>query len=164
VQNSSSLDKKDSSFGFLAGYRFTPYLAAEGAYLDLGALAYRARTQGSFPDDPTTLTTNFDSETSGIALSGLAILPVSYRLEVYARAGVLLATNNFKLFLEDRGDTFHDEFSESSTDLLAGAGVSWSFFEIYDARLEFQRVFDAGDEATGEGDVDVVSLGIKVAF
>ena len=49
-------------------------------------------------------------------------------------------------------------------DLLAGIGTSFSFFEIYAWRLEYQRVFDAGDEVIGEGDADSISLGISVVF
>ena len=36
--------------------------------------------------------------------------------------------------------------------------------EIYDLRLEFQRIFDAGDETTGEADLDMISLGVTVVF
>ena len=56
------------------------------------------------------------------------------------------------------------EFSENSVDALVGIGTSLNFLEIYDFRLEYQRVFDAGDEATGEGDVDMISVGVTVVF
>ena len=39
-----------------------------------------------------------------------------------------------------------------------------SFLEIYSVRAEYLRVFDVGDEFTGEGDIDMISLGVTVAF
>ena len=59
-----------------------------------------------------------------------------------------------------------DSFSESSTDYLAGVGAGFSFAEVYTARLEYDRVFDAGaEDAGGEArNVDVITLGFTVAF
>src|SRR5690606_16216818 len=105
------------------GYRLTPHIAFEGGYKELGVLAYRDVSTGEFPDGPSTLNLNVDSETSGMAVSVLGILPVTYRVELYARAGALFATNKFKTFFQDsEGNTSRDEFSQSSTDYLAGVG------------------------------------------
>ncbi len=44
-------------------------------------------------------------------------------------------------------------------------GLSRRFFEIYQLRLEYQRVFDAGDEDSGgKGDLDAALLGLVVTF
>lgn len=161
----SSLDDSDSGYGFIAGYRFTPHLAVEGGYLNLGSLAYRSRVNGSAQGVPSEGTFNVDSETAGIAVSALGVWPLSYRWEVYGRAGVLFASNTASLFYaDDVLGPLHGEFSENSIDALVGVGASLNFLEIYDFRLEFQRVFDAGDESTGEGDLDMVSVGITVLF
>lgn len=160
----SSLDDSDSGYGFVAGYRFTPHLAVEGGYLNLGNLKYRSRVTGSAQGVPSDGAFNVDSETSGIALSGLGVWPLSYRWEVYGRAGVLFASNTASLFYADNVGPARGEFSENSIDALAGIGTSLNFLEIYDFRLEYQRVFDAGDAATGEGDVDMISVGITVLF
>ena len=47
---------------------------------------------------------------------------------------------------------------------LAGAGVGFTFAEIYTLRGEYQRVFDAGDDTVGEGDQDLVTVGVTVKF
>jgi hypothetical protein len=39
-----------------------------------------------------------------------------------------------------------------------------SMLEIYGLRLEYMRVFDAGEQRTAEGDTDFLSLGFIVAF
>jgi hypothetical protein len=164
--SSATLDESGPAYGFSAGYRFTPHIAVEGGFMNVGILKYRSRASGLYPGNNVgDLNQNFDSETSGIAVSGLGILPISYRWEVYARLGAMFATNDFRIFLyDDLGNTAQDSFSESSIDMLAGIGTSFTFLEIYDARLEYTRVFDAGDESTGEGDVGMISLGITVGF
>lgn len=164
LQASTTFDDKDSGYGFLVGYRLTPYLAVEGNYVDLGKVTYRNSSTGTFEGEPVALETSLTADTSGLGISVLGILPVSYRWEVYGRAGVLIATNDLDIFLTDGVGRVSDTTSESSTDLFGGAGLSFSFAEIYQARLEYQRVFDAGDEVTGEGDVDLISLGITVTF
>jgi opacity protein-like surface antigen len=160
----STLDDSDAGYGFIAGYRFTPHLAVEGGYLDLGNLKYRSRVNGNIGGVPSDGAFNVDSETSGIAVSALGVWPLSYRWEVYGRGGVLFASNTASLFYADIQGPARGEFSENSIDALVGVGTSLTFLEIYDFRLEYQRVFDAGDEATAEGDVDMVSLGITVVF
>jgi hypothetical protein len=161
----STLDDSDSSFGFLAGYRFTTHFAVEGGYLSLGDVKYRNNATGNITGVPTDARLNVDTETAGIAVSALGIWPLSYRWEVYGRAGALFSGNDFRAFYDDvEQSPRRAEFSENDVDLLAGIGTSLNFLEIYDLRLEFQRVFDAGDKTTGEGDVDLISLGVIVSF
>jgi OOP family OmpA-OmpF porin len=162
---SSRIDDTDSAYGFVGGYRFTPHWAVEGGYAELGSIKYRSNAPGVGPDGPTSATLNVDNDTSGIILSGLGILPLSYSMELYARAGVMLTTTSFQTFYkEDAGFQAAGEQSESSTDMLAGAGFSMSFLEIYDLRLEYMRVFDAGSKGFGEADLDMISVGITVTF
>ena len=113
---------------------------------------------------PSTAAFNYDGETSGITVAGLGVWPLSYRWEVYGRAGVLFASNTASVYYADIQGPARTEFSENSVDLLAGVGTSFNFLEIYDLRLEYQRVFDAGDEAIGEGDTNTLSIGISVMF
>jgi hypothetical protein len=57
-----------------------------------------------------------------------------------------------------------DRFSDNDVDFFAGIGTSFNFLEIYDLRLEYQRIVDAGDKNTDEADADVITLGITVVF
>lgn len=160
-----TLDKSDSSFGFLAGYRFTTHFAVEGGYLDLGKVGYRANARGNIMGIPTDAVLNVDTETAGMTVAALGIWPLSYRWEVYGRAGALFSSNDFRAFYDDvEQNPRRAEFSENDIDVIAGIGTSYNFLEIYDVRLEFQRIFDAGDETTGEADLDLISLGITVVF
>jgi hypothetical protein len=165
LQSSSQLDTKDKAFGFIAGYRLLPNLAFEGGYMNLGSLAYRATSTGAFGANASGLTLNVDTQTTGIALSALGVLPLSYRSEVYGRVGILFSTTQVDTFVSDGRNALRDNFSDGSTDYLAGVGGGFSFAEVYTIRLEYERVFEAGSKDTGgESDVDILSLGFTVAF
>lgn len=164
TSGTSSLDDSDNGFGFFGGYRFTSHFAVEGSYLNLGSLKYRSRVTGNIDGVPSAGAFNLDSETAGIAVSALGIWPLSYRWEVYGRAGVLFGSNTATVYYADVQGPVRGEFTESSIDAVAGVGTSLNFLEIYDFRVEYQRVFDAGDKATGEGDVDLITIGITVSF
>src|SRR6185436_14372916 len=108
---------------------------------------YREHAAGVFlaPDpadnEPGTLQQNIDSSTSGIQLSALGILPLSYRWEVYARGGVLISNNTASVFVLDD---------------LGNSGK---------LRSEYQRVFDAGEQDTlDEADVDLATFNVSVSF
>jgi hypothetical protein len=162
-----SFDSEDSSYGFVVGWRLTEHIAFEGGYMDLGEVVYRDRSTGlvgGLPD-PENWAQNVESSTSGIALSALGIWPLSYRWEVYARAGVLISNNTESVFITDGIGSESLRASKSGADLLAGVGVSFSIVEIYQLRLEFGRVFDAGEDGTlDEADVDMATLNIAVSF
>lgn len=172
----ATFDKEDSTYGFVVGYRLLEHLAIEGGYIDLGDVKYRDRSAGVFvtpgqdgePDliEPASLIQNIDSSTSGIALSALGILPLSYRWEIYARAGLLLASSEENVFLADEaGGSARLQGTKSHVDLLAGLGTSLSFLDVYTLRFEYQRVFDAGDDETlSPADLDLLTVGITVRF
>jgi opacity protein-like surface antigen len=160
-----SLDTKDSSFGFLAGYRFNTHFAVEGGYIDLGRVSYRAQARGNINGIPTDATLNFDSETAGLSVSALGLWPLSYRWEVYGRAGALFSANEFSIYYVDvEQSPKRDRFADSDVDFFAGVGTSFNFLEIYDVRLEFQHILAAGDKNTDEADANVISIGVTVVF
>ncbi|HEY7641058.1 MAG TPA: outer membrane beta-barrel protein [Steroidobacteraceae bacterium] len=170
----ASFDSEDTSYGFVVGWRMSEHLAFEGGYMDLGDVSYREHSEGQFlsgtdppgPPRAGTLQQNIDSGTSGIQLSALGILPLSYRWEVFGRAGVLISNSVESIFIaNDLGNTAKSRGTQSGFDLLAGAGISFSIAEIYNLRLEYVRVFDAGDDQTlDEADVDMAMLNVTVSF
>lgn len=168
----STLDDEDTAYGFVVGWRMSEHVAFEGGYMDLGDVKYREHAEGVFlapppaPPEAGTLQQNIDSSTSGIQLSALGILPLSYRWEVYARGGVLISNNTASVFvIDDLGNSGKLRSTQSGFDLLAGVGISFSLAEIYNLRLEYQRVFDAGEtETLDEADVDLATLNVTVSF
>lgn len=166
AQGSSAFDAEDAGYGFVGGYRMFANLAFEGGYLDLGEVEYRDTSSGIdlLTDAAATFSQKIGAKTSGMTLSALGILPLSYRTEIYARAGVLFATNELRVHVDYVTGGESGNISDSSTDLLAGVGAGFTFAEIYTARLEYLRVFDAGSSDTGEADIDMISLGVTVTF
>jgi OmpA-like transmembrane domain len=167
TSSSASLDARDSSYGFVVGWRLTEHIALEGGYLDLGDVVYKDRSTGLFANTPPpeNWAQNLETSTSGIALSALGILPLSYRWEVFARGGVLIANSEESVFITDGNQSQKLRANQSGFDLFAGLGVSFSLAEIYNVRLEYGRVFDAGDDAVlDEADVDMATLNVTVSF
>jgi hypothetical protein len=172
AQRAFTKGNDSEAYGFLAGYRLTQHIAFEGGYSALGKQTYRENSSGVFvtgdPETPEVAedwAVSLSSKTGGFSLSALGILPISYAWEVYARAGVLIGSNSMSIYASNGTDTLvRDEFSESSTDWLAGAGIAVSLAEVYALRAEFQRIFDAGAEEFGESDLDLISIGLTVAF
>jgi hypothetical protein len=167
TSTNSTLDAKDSSYGFVVGWRLTEHIAVEGGYMDLGDVAYKDRSTGLFANTPPpeNWAQNIETSTSGIALSALGILPLSYRWETYARGGVLIANSEESVFITDGNNSQKLRATQSSFDLFAGVGASFSIAEIYNIRLEYGRVFDAGDDKVlDEADVDMATLNVSVSF
>lgn len=168
TRTSVSFDTEDSGYGFFGGYRFSPYLAVEGGYMDLGEFTYREQTNGTdaVAGQPVTLQQRITTTLSGVGVSALGILPLTYRTELFLRGGVLFTSNELTAQFESSSDfAIGGELgSESDTDFLAGVGAAMTFAEIYSLRLEYQRIFDAGTEFTGEADADIISLGVAVTF
>ena len=163
----ASFDAKDSSYGFVVGWRLTEHIALEGGYMDLGDVTYRDRSTGLFGGTPPeeNWAQNVETSTGGIALAALAILPLSYRWEIFLRGGVLISNSEESVFITDGVGSEKLRATQSGFDLLAGAGVSFSVAEIYNIRLEYGRVFDAGDSDTlDEADVDMATLNVTVSF
>lgn len=176
------VDKNDTAFGALVGYRPLRNLALEAQYLNLGASEYTAALDfvpiGGFipalppgvvfqplnpppafvpvvllPEVPVVRTS-----TQGPALSALGILPLGKRFEVHGRAGVYFAhterTIGVGSFLERRQSSHTEE-------LLFGLGGQWRAGEQWSVRADFQRFMDVGaGSRTGEADVDLWSLGV----
>jgi hypothetical protein len=172
-QQQLSFDESDIGFSIIAGYGFTQHFAIEGGFARLGQVSHKSRATGNFPLEPGTMSTTLESETTGFLASVVGMWPLTRNWELVGRVGLLIADNNLKFSVRSTGNQFvppggnrvSDSFSKSSTDTYASVGVSRRLFEVYDLRLEYQRVFASGFEITGgKADLDSVMLGLLVTF
>jgi hypothetical protein len=172
-QQQLSFDETDIGFSVIAGYGFTEHFAIEGGFARLGQVTFKSRASGTFPLEAGTMNTTVESETTGFIASVIGMWPLNRNWEVFGRIGLLIADNNLKFSIRAAGNQFippggtsqSDSFSKSSTDTYAGVGISRRLFEVYDLRLEYQRVFDSGFEITGgKSDLDSLMLGLLVTF
>lgn len=167
---SGRTDENKTVWGFFGGYRLFQNLAFEGGYMNISKDVLRETSSGTFDDttngpEPETWSTSIGVQSKGFAISALGVLPVTYNLELYARGGVLFGSNTLSLYaINQTGFGGADQVTESSTDFLAGVGVSYTLAEVYALRAEFQRIFDAGAKEYGEADVDLMTVGITVKF
>jgi hypothetical protein len=172
TEDRTSFDDTDTAFAIIGGYRLTRYLAFEGGYTKYGQVTFKSRATGNFPLEGGSLNTNIETETSGFSFAAVGVLPLTRDWEVFARGGVLFASNKIRLVVDATGQQFipvPGDFdvsgNDDTTETFAAIGISRRILEIYDLRLEYQRVFDAGaDSSGGTGDLDAALLGLNVTF
>ena len=173
VDERISFDDTETAFAVIGGYRWNRYLAFEAGYSKLGSVTYTSRATGTYPLDSGFLNTTIESETSGFTVAALSTWPLTRDWELSAGGGVLFASNRLRLSFRADGEDFvpplgtsgSDSGSKSTTDMYASVGIGRRILEIYDLRLVYERVFDAGDETSGgKADVDAAFIGLTVTF
>jgi OmpA-OmpF porin, OOP family len=161
VTATSSVDDSDNAWDAVVGYRFSPYVAAEFGYVNLGEALYRANVTSqegglTFTDIPSVRLTS-----SGPTAALLGIFPFG-SFDVYGKAGLFFSKTKVREKFEIEGqDTISNEVKADSQDLFFGVGASWNFSENYSVRVQYQKFMNVGDnDHTGERDVDFLSVGV----
>ncbi len=155
----SSVDKNDTAFSGTLGYRFTPYIAIEGSYVDTGKATISGN--GDLFAGPNIVPINMVAEfaSKGPVVSVLGIIPLN-SWEFYARLGAYFAKSTFSVRATVLGASASDSISANTQELVAGFGAGYNFSEKTVLRLDWQRLAKVGDEnTTGEGDIGILSLG-----
>lgn len=154
----SSIDKHHSAYSLNLGYRFNPYFAAEGGYVDLGKHDVSASVSAPAAD-----TISGDFKARGYDLAAVGILPIDADWAVYGKAGVLRATTD--LHAGSIGAVAVSSETSHDTKPTYGFGVSYDFTDNVAGKLEWDRYQDVGDrDTTGRGNVNLVTAGIAYAF
>jgi OOP family OmpA-OmpF porin len=133
------LDDEDNSWKILAGYRFNPYFAVEGNYIDFG--------EATAPLTPASEA--FDAEAKGFALYAVGLVPVS-NFDLYAKAGAAR--------IDGEGRFGAVNFEDDDTEFAYGAGVRWRL-QNFGIQAEYEK-FDTDVV----GDLDLISLGVTYSF
>lgn len=154
-------DEQDTAWKAYIGYRFNRNFAVEGGVVQLGDISARA-TVVSFngvPVPPGSITDTFTAEL-GFHASALGILPINERMDVFGRLGLYSVKVEETIVVSGAGGTGVLFGSENSTDILFGVGLQYAFTPNLGARVEWERFTDI----VGDGDVDMISLGITYRF
>lgn len=166
LDGGSSLDDKGSPWSITAGWRFSPYLAVEAGYVNLGTAEYRANGTVSIPGIGAVdgaFGVDISAKGPFVAVAGFA--PLGERFDLHARLGMLFADTEFDLTLSLQGLSESESFSASSQDVFFGLGASFHFTENLSASLDYSLFQDVGDEEeTGESKVDAITLGLTYRF
>jgi OOP family OmpA-OmpF porin len=163
----SDLDDSDTTWGLTVGYKFMPYLAVEGQYLDLGAAEYKA--SGDFFDSLDNLlgsgSLSAKVDSSGFALSVLGILPIQEVWEVYARLGMYFGDTEATMGFSDGVDSVSMSDSKNEEEFMYGIGGGYTFNETWNVRAEYTIIQNVGDDQlSGEADVSRFVIGLNYKF
>lgn len=163
-----SVSSDDSDIGYNAtfGYRFTRYLAAELGLVQFGSVESTGNGEMDFGDGFVPVTIKVAFSAGGPMVSGLGILPINEKFELFGRVGYLFTSSRRQISSRVDGQRNGSGGPRGdSTDLVLGAGAAWNFNQQYSARLEYLKLDEIGDaSATGEEDLNVISLGFSVRF
>ena len=138
----ASIDKSDAGGKITLGVQFHPNFALEGGYVHLG----KAKYQGAFAGD---------IKGTGAFVDAVGQWPLTPEWSALARMGVF--NGKAKGTVSGLGSA-----SDSGTDLKYGLGLQYALFKTLAVRAEWERYrFDVFND---KGDVDLWSLGLRIAF
>ncbi len=161
----SRLDKSSTEYNGLVGYRFSPYYGFELSFVDVGKLDYAATmtlSGGGLPSSSPGSITG-DVSAKGPILSVIGGVPLRKRWEIFGRVGLFYADTSIGVAASVLNASSSSSISARSTDWALGIGGAFNPSRRFSVRLEYQKLKNVGDpDRTGEGDVDVIDLGLLV--
>lgn len=150
-----SSDDTDTGWKIYGGYQFNPNGAVEFGYVDLGKV--KASGTDSFLG-----AASIDWEASGFTAALVGSLPVGQNFGLMGKLGLFhwdLDANASSSVFGSGSDT------ASGTDLTYGLGLKYDFSKTVGVRAEWERFKDVGDDnTTGQGDIDLLSVGLVFKF
>jgi OOP family OmpA-OmpF porin len=132
----------DTGYKGYFGYKFFRSLAVEASYVDFGSVNETLDDVG------------LEAEANSANLYALGILPVTPRIELFAKLGV--AVWDSKTTITEDGSP--EPMDESGTDFSYGLGLNWNFTERFGLRGELEYY------GFGSQDVRLGSLGLFIQF
>lgn len=157
--SSVSKDETDTGFKLYAGYRFNRYFAVEGGWTDLGSFKATRNVTA-----PAVGSLTAEIEASGFHLDALGIIPLQ-QFSLFGKLGVMYATTETSGSSTGAVGLAGDRSSkDSEVEFKFGLGASYSFTRNFAIRAEFERIVDVGTSETGEGDIDLFSIGVTWRF
>ena len=137
------LDRSDNALGVDLGYRINRNLALEGAYTDLGKFDFSTPAGGG------------EVRPKALSLSAVGILPLQSNWSLYGKAGIARTETKAGGPLDT---------SDTSNGLVAGAGVMYDVNRNVFARAGWDHYADVGTDLTGDGRLNVYSIGVGYRF
>ncbi|MBL8483330.1 MAG: outer membrane beta-barrel protein [Rhodocyclaceae bacterium] len=154
---SSSGDKHDTGYKLQLGYQFSPYLAVEGGYIDLGRADYTARFTGG----------NLDAhvKAQGWNIEAVGIWPINDQFNLFAKLGAIVARVKVDGNVSGGGITLQAADKVTRTRPTWGIGAGYAFNKNLALRLEYEWFDKLGDtERTTQFDARLISLGLAYKF
>lgn len=155
----SSLLKNESSTSYkLYGYRVNRNFALEGGYTDFGKLDARRDIAA-----PVFGSISSDIRSSGLHLDAVGIVPLQNGFSLFGKLGTIYTTSNASISTGGAAApplTLTDlNLKRSEWNSRYSLGASYSLSNNLGLRFEYERINNAGDLRTGEGNFGMWSLG-----
>jgi OOP family OmpA-OmpF porin len=156
----TSADDKDQLYKFSLGYRFTPMVAVEGFYADLGKYNTRSTVTA-----PSAGSVNADYKAKGYGVDLVLSAPFSQEFSVYGRLGVMQAKTEASFNSAGSIGLLSSAGSRNKTAQHYGVGLQYDFNPAVALRGEVETFRKLGDDSTGgELKVDAFSVGAIFRF
>lgn len=162
VTGSESKDETDTAWRLALGHRFNPYVAVEGGYVDFGDFSQKATitapVSGSFVGDV---------KARGWFVDAVGTYPLGAGFSVLGRVGTVRSTTrtSFSTTGALAAAGIDARVSESEWNWHYGAGLQFDVTPSIGLRLEYDQTRNVGkQDTTGEGNIDVWSLGAVLRF
>ena len=154
---SSNADKNDMGYKLQAGYQFTPYLALEGGYVNLGEYKYGANLVGGSAE--------VKAEVDGWNLGVVGTFPLANNFGLFAKLGMIDVDVDVSGSASGTGGTASVAESSSKWKTNWSLGGTYGITKNLGVRLEYEEFRKVGDaDTTGESDINLWSLGLSYRF
>lgn len=168
----SSFDDSGSAWSIAGGYKFSPNVAFEVGYVDLGSAKYRSTGQATFfgvpgiPSfTPVAVGVNIDFASRGLTAAAIGMLPLGTQFDVHGFLGSFISDTTIDIDVRIANVTTRTSLDGQAADLFAGLGAAFHFSKTFALSLDYSLFKDVGDgESTGEGDIDSIRLAAQYRF
>lgn len=151
-----SVDTSDTGYKLFAGYRFTPNVAVEAYFADLGDTGFDGQASGTTEDHWCFGNVSSNVSVDGFGASMVGLFPVSRDFNVHGKFGIY----SWDLTAREADSCGRFRDTASDTELMYGLGVSYQFNYQTSVQLEWERYTDI----LNNFDVDFFSLGLSFAL
>ena len=145
---SGNVDGSDTAFKIFGGYRFTPHVAGELSFVNLGT----ARYNGDFFGTPVT---GGKIDVWGYNLSAVLSFPLGERVSIFGKLGLFLWESEVS---DVTGGAAFAETVRGWDGGSFGIGAAWNFARNLSARVEWEQL------PLGSSDARLFSLGLQYNF
>jgi OOP family OmpA-OmpF porin len=148
-------DENDVGFKIFGGYRFFPWLAVEGIYLNGGKPEISA-TEG-------TASASLEIEVQSLIAAAVFMLPVGERFELFIKPGVAFWDSATKARYSEPGFSESLDVDDNGSAFFLGGGAAVNFSDNLAVRLEYEW-FEAAPEWDSDSDEFVTEVDATAGF
>ena len=146
-EDTTSCDRKDTTFKFFVGYQFNTYFSTEVGYVDLGEISQKDSTGWTG-----------EQEFDGLMLHGVFSYPFTDRVSVNAKVGIYSLNSQ----VTESGGIFEKvKNDEDSSEISLGIGLTYDLKNGFAMRAEWEKI---GVEHNNDDRADLITASLLYSF